>query len=187
MKHCGTIPLETGRLILRRFTPEDAEAMFENWAGDPQVTRYLTWSAHQSPKQTLSVLTRWLRQYRRADFYEWAVVEKSSGALIGSIGLAGVPGSRGSAEAGYSLGQRWWNRGYATEALREVLDFAVHRVGYKRIIAKHAIENPASGRVMQKAGMSLCIGAIVSVPTENGIFDCYLYEFRSPARHHFFW
>ena len=46
MKHCGTKRLETERLVLRRFTPEDAEAMCWNWASDPEVTRYLTWPAH---------------------------------------------------------------------------------------------------------------------------------------------
>ena len=186
MKHCGTILLETERLTLRRFTIEDAQAVYQNWAGDPQVTRYLIWSAHTSPEQTRRMVERWVRQYRRSDFYEWGMVEKASGTLIGSIGLAPIPGSRASAEAGYSLGRAWWNHGYATEALRAVLDLAVKRIGYKRIIAKHAIANPASGRVMQKAGMSLRVGEVVSVPAENGVYDCYLYEYPPPSRPHFF-
>lgn len=187
MKHCGTIPLQTEHLLLRRFTNEDIEPMYRNWASSPTATRYLTWSAHHSIAETRAVIDGWLSQYRYKDFYEWAVMEKSSGELIGSIGLMQVPESRTCSEAGYCFGERWWNHGYATEALRLVLETAVGRIGYKRVIAKHAMENPASGRVMQKAGMSLCIGKTLNVSTANGCYNCYLYEYRPPARHHIFW
>jgi len=46
MKHCGTVTLETERLILRRFTVDDAQTMYNNWACDPEVTRYLMWPTH---------------------------------------------------------------------------------------------------------------------------------------------
>ena len=182
MKHCGTITLETERLLLRRFQESDIPAMFANWASHPAVTRCLTWTAHRSEKETRAVIENWLRQYRRRDFYEWAMVEKASGQLIGSIGLMEGDGHK-CCEAGYCLGERWWNRGYATEALKTILEFAVKKVGYRRVIAKHAIENPASGRVMQKAGMSMRVWETLDVPTSNGQFACLVYEFRQPAKH----
>ena len=181
MKHCGTITLETERLLLRRFQESDIPAMFANWASHPAVTRCLTWTAHRSEKETRAVIENWLRQYRRRDFYEWAMVEKASGQLIGSIGLMEGDGHK-CCEAGYCLGERWWNRGYATEALKTILEFAVKKVGYRRVIAKHAIENPASGRVMQKAGMSMRVGETLDVPTSNGQFQCLVYEFSAPGR-----
>ncbi|MGI5894734.1 MAG: GNAT family N-acetyltransferase [Candidatus Merdivicinus sp.] len=187
MKHCGTIPLETEHLLLRRFTVEDIEPMYKNWASNPIVTRYLIWAAHHSEEETRAVIEGWIRQYRHKNFYEWAVVEKATGSLIGSIGLVDTPESRTCSEAGYCFGEPWWNHGYATEALRVVLDLAVNHIGYKRIIAKHAIENPASGRVMQKAGMSLCIGQNLAVSTANGLYHCYLYEYRAPSKRHHFW
>ena len=57
--HKGTRPLFTQRLRLRRFTADDAAAMIENWAGDERVTRYLTWDAHKSPKDTERLLRLW--------------------------------------------------------------------------------------------------------------------------------
>lgn len=185
MKHCGTIVMETERLLLRRFTEQDIPAMFTNWASHPAVTRCLTWTPHRSEKETKAVVEGWLRQYKHKDFYEWAIQEKSTGQLIGSIGLVNGD-SRKCCEAGYCLGEQWWNQGYATEALRKVLEFAIKKVGYRRVIAKHAIENPASGRVMQKAGMSMRVGETLEVPTANGQFDCLVYEFATPS-HHLFW
>ena len=73
-------------------------------------------------------------------------------------------------------------RGYASEALRAVLDFALNVVGYRSVTAKHAMENPASGRVMQKAGMSMRVGEILPVSTSNGFFNCVVYEIRRPRK-----
>ena len=177
MKHQGTVPIETQRLSLRRFTQEDIPLVFANWASNPHVTQYLVWSSHRTQAETTVMVERWLKGYRHKDFSEWAVVEKATGQLIGSIGLMGC-GSRKQAEAGYCLGEDWWGRGYAAEALEAVLDFAFCQVGYASVMAKHAMENRASGRVMEKAGMSLLIGETMAVSTANGDFDCLVYEAR---------
>ena len=63
MKHLGTKRVETERLILRRFTMDDADAMFRNWANDPEVTKYLTWPAHTSVEVSRMVLESWVSQY----------------------------------------------------------------------------------------------------------------------------
>jgi len=63
--HKGTQTIETPRLILRRFTPYDAPAMFRNWASDPEVTKYLTWPTHQNMNVTASVLQDWVNSYQR--------------------------------------------------------------------------------------------------------------------------
>lgn len=186
MKHCGTVPIQTERLFLRQFTEEDIPWMYRNWASSPAVTRCLVWAAHRSQEETRAVVQGWLRQYRHKDFYEWAIVEKESGLLIGSIGLVRDPERHACCEVGYCLGESWWNCGYATEALRAVLNLAV-RVGYRLVYAKHAIENPASGRVMQKAGMSLRIGEKLTVSTANGLFDCFVYEYRPEKLRRHFW
>ena len=62
MKPMGTKTLETDRLILRKFTPEDAEDMYENWASDPEVTKYLTWPVHTSVDVTKKLLEIWVRR-----------------------------------------------------------------------------------------------------------------------------
>ena len=79
MKHLGTQTLETERLILRRFTPEDAEAMFRNWASDSEVTKYLTWPAHASVDVSRDVLNSWIENYAKPDYYNWTIVLKECG------------------------------------------------------------------------------------------------------------
>jgi ribosomal-protein-alanine N-acetyltransferase len=182
LRHLGTVILETDRLILRRFTAEDTDAMFRNWASNPHVTRCLVWAAHKTPEETRQVLCSWVREYRNKDFYEWAVVPKELGFPVGSIGLVECADDPRRSEAGYCLGEPWWNHGYATEALRAVLDFGLNVVGYRAVIAKHAMENPASGRVMQKAGMTMRVGEILPVSTANGLFDCIVYEMTQPRK-----
>ena len=64
LSHKGTMLLETSRLVLRQAVPEDAAAMFRNWASDPEVTKYLTWPAHESISVTEWVLGSWLQEYK---------------------------------------------------------------------------------------------------------------------------
>ena len=63
MKHCGTQTLETDRLLLRRFVVDDADAMFQNWASDPEVTKYLTWPPHADAEVSKAVLEAWVSSY----------------------------------------------------------------------------------------------------------------------------
>ena len=69
MNHCGTQTLETERLILRRLTMADADAVYRNWASDPEVTRFLTWPTHPDPEVTRQVLAAWLPLYEKKDYY----------------------------------------------------------------------------------------------------------------------
>ena len=68
MNHKGTIQLETERLILRRFTIDDAPAMFKNWASDPEVTRFMTWPTHKDVGVSRWVLDSWIPSYEKNDY-----------------------------------------------------------------------------------------------------------------------
>ena len=67
MNHCGTRTIETERLILRRLEEADAEAIYRNWASDPEVTRFLTWPTHTDINVTKYVLDTWLPLYEQKD------------------------------------------------------------------------------------------------------------------------
>ena len=69
MEHKGTVRLETERLVLRRFVLDDAENMYKNWGSQEEVTRYLTWSVHDSVDVTRAILRSWLEDYEREDCY----------------------------------------------------------------------------------------------------------------------
>ena len=154
MNKPGTQQLETHRLILRRFRAEDAEDMFRNWASDPEVTRYLTWPAHGSVEITRMVLADWISRYDDGSFFNWAIVLKETGEVIGNIAAVSVFEPLETAELGYCLGRAFWGHGIMPEALRAVNVWLLETAGLRRIIAHHDVNNPKSGRVMAKAGMT---------------------------------
>lgn len=153
MKHIGTKELNTSRLILRRFTMEDAEPMYRNWASDPEVTRFLTWPTHGSVEISRMVITDWVAGYEKDDFYLWAIVPKELGEPIGSISVVSTNDQVDMVQIGYCIGKNWWHRGFMSEALKAVLDFSFEEVGANRVEAVHDPRNPHSGGVMRKCGM----------------------------------
>lgn len=153
MKHLGTKTLETPRLLLRPFRMEDAELMYQNWAKDPKVTRYLTWPAHSSLDITKAVLADWTQAYSQMDWYQWAIVDRALEQPVGSISVVSHNDKAELAHIGYCLGRRWWGQGIMTEALQAVMDFLFEEVGMNRLESRHDPRNPGSGKVMMKCGM----------------------------------
>lgn len=152
MNHRGTQPLETNRLRLRRFCREDAQAMFDGWASDPEVAQYLSWRAHSSLKVTQNVLDSWCAHYTDTT-YNWALELKESGELIGSAGMVHIDEGRNCGTLGYTISRKFWGRELVPEAMREILRFAFEEVGMERVEAIFLTENEKSGRVMEKLGM----------------------------------
>ena len=153
MNKTGTQRIETHRLILRPFRAEDAEDMFANWASDPEVTRFLTWPPHSDAGVTRWLLSQWISHYEDGGYFQWAIELRETGAVIGSIAVVKLEEAIGSAEIGYCLGRAFWGRGIMPEALRAVMDYLFDTAGLNRIWAGHDVNNPKSGRVMEKAGM----------------------------------
>ena len=154
MDHQGTKILESARLLLRPMTLEDRDAMYRNWASDPEVTKYLTWQHYASPDVADAVLRDWAAQYDRADYYQWGIVLKSLGEPIGTISAVRQDQRVGSAEIGYCIGRPWWHQGVTSEALGLVIDYLIGQVGFNRVEARHDVNNPNSGAVMRKCGMT---------------------------------
>ena len=153
MEHKGTKRLETDRLILRRYTEADAEPMYKNWASDPEVSKYLTWPTHSSVEVTKSLVTEWIARYENPDYYNWVIELKETGEVVGNISVVEVVEKIEAVEIGYCMGKAWWGRGIMPEALGAVMDYLFDEVGMNRVYAGHDVNNPKSGRVMQKAGM----------------------------------
>ena len=153
MNHCGTIPLETDRLLLRRFQPEDAPDFYRNITSSPEVSRFLTWENLHSVAETEDLLKDFISWYENPERYCWAIVMKDTGEVIGTIAAPTVKNRTEALEVTYAIGKTWWGKGITAEALQAVMDFLFDRVGANRIEAGHDVNNPASGRVMQKVGM----------------------------------
>lgn len=151
--HRGTQTIETQRLLLRRAVPEDAQSMFDNWASDPDVVKYLTWPVHSSVEASQQVLQDWINHYVQSDYYQWLIVLKEVGQPIGSISGMDPNEQLSSIEIGYCIGRRWWHQGIMTEALQAVIHYLFDTCDFNRITARHDPNNPHSGAVMKKCGM----------------------------------
>ena len=149
--HQGTRTIRTERLQLRRYMPSDAASMFQNYAADERVARFLTWTPYREEQELHPFLTDVIQSYEDARTYHWAMDWR--GQVIGSISAYQIDEKNHSCEVGYCLGVSYWNRGVTSEALAAVLDYLFEQVRFHRIYAKHDVENPASGRVMEKCGM----------------------------------
>ena len=153
LNHKGTGIIETDRLILRPFRSSDADLMFRNWASDREVAKFLTWNAHRSLSDSEAVINMWTAQYNDKSRYNWAIVLKEPGEPIGGIDVVKIYENTDTAEIGYAIGRQWWNRGIVTEAFRAIIPY-LFDVGFGQIRACHAVKNPASGRVMEKSGLT---------------------------------
>lgn len=145
--------LITPRLYLRAMRADDAEDMFE-YASMPSVTKYLLWREHESVGYTRDYLKYIESRYSVGDFYDFAVVEKASGRMIGTCGFTHIDTVNNVCEIGYVFNPKYHGMGYATEAACEVARFAKETLGAHRIEARFMKGNDASVRVMERLGMS---------------------------------
>lgn len=176
LTHIGTKTIETERLLLRRFRKEDAVPMFNNWANDPEVTKYLTWPAHKSVEETKMVIDGWIADQEKDDHYLWAIALRDEESQpIGSISVVDHDDRVGKFHIGYCIGKQWWHQGIMTEALGAVMRFLFQEVGAQRIEAAHDPRNPHSGAVMRKCGMTFEGTLRRSDWNNQGICDTCIY------------
>ena len=175
MNHLGTKKIETSRLVLRPFTKEDTQAMYNNWASDPEVTKFLSWPTYQSVEDAHAILNIWVPQYSDPTFYQWAIELKEIGQPIGSISVVNQDGRVDMVEIGFCIGKIWWGQGIMTEALRAVMEYLFEEVGVQRIEAGHDPNNPASGAVQHKCGLKYEGTLRRSIRSNQGITDKAVY------------
>jgi RimJ/RimL family protein N-acetyltransferase len=147
------ITLETPRLILREWEPSDWRAAY-TYARLPEVYRFMTWGPN-SPAQTRAFIRRCitLRRERSRAAFEFAVVLKDGGRLIGGCGLRIKNRDLREADLGYCLYTACWGKGYGTELAKALRDFGFHRLRMRRIWATCDVLNHRSEKVLRKIGM----------------------------------
>ena len=147
----NTPVLETQRLLLRPFRLDDAQAVFDGWESDPDVARYMFWTSHNDIEKTREWIAFEMGQIPKDDWYRFAVVLKETGELVGTV-LIYYEEEVAAWEIGYNLGKKYWEKGYTTEAMKQIISFAQEELGITEIIGRYAKENPVSGKVMEKLG-----------------------------------
>lgn len=146
-------PIQTRRLLIRSFVPQDAKALHERVFGDGEAMKFIPRGASPSLERTRASVERFIRHERQHGFGLWAVELKESGELIGDCGLYLVQGVGPEVEVAYHFGRDWWGQGYATEAASACLAYGFGECGLGEIIAICFPEHVASRRVMEKCGM----------------------------------
>ena len=90
MKNIGTVELESNRLLFRKASTSDSNAMFNNWANDKEVTKYLRWDDYEKEEDTIKFLNYLENSYKEDNFYNWMVIPKEEGVPIGTIGAVDI-------------------------------------------------------------------------------------------------
>lgn len=143
--------IKTKRLLLRAIRRNDAQDIYDNWASDPEVTKYLTWSAHESVEVTKAIVELWLEDYRNPNTYRYGIELTGYDHLIGMIDIVGY--IDGCPVIGYVLRKDFWNKGYMTEAFSAVIQDLFSK-GYEKILIEADVRNHGSNRVIQKCGFT---------------------------------
>lgn len=141
--------IETKRLILRKFKKEDAKNIYDGWASDSEVTKYLTWNPHESIKITEKLLNSWLESYKDEKCYRFAIDLKNENKLIGMIDVVGYENN--IPKIGYVLSRQYWNKGYMTEAFKKFIEYLFSK-GFNEIHIEADENNYASNAVIKKNG-----------------------------------
>lgn len=148
--------IETKRLILRPFKIDDYKECYKNYTSDPMVSLYLTWDAHENEKVTYDFLKSKIPLYDLDDHYDWCVTRKENDGtttIIGAISCVKYIKKHKYCEIGYCYGTNYWHHGYATEALKAVIDFLFKETDIDTIAAEFMATNVKSGNVMKRCHM----------------------------------
>lgn len=141
--------IETKRFILRKFTKNDIDDLYE-YASDNKVTRYLSWDTYKNRDMAVKYIEDILLKYSKNEIAPWGIEWKENSKLIGSIDFVKYEEKNFSAEIGYVLNRKYWNKGIMTEAVEAIIKFGFEEMNLNRIEMRHNVMNIGSERVMQK-------------------------------------
>jgi len=147
------VELTTPRLWLRPFTAADHDAAHAVYA-DPDVMRWVGHGAHKTEAETRSALRGYADALAKRGYGFVAVIERTTGVLIGDAGLHPLGGRGPDIELGYTLARASWGRGYGTEVARALAEHAFGALGASRVVAQVEPDNRASRHVLEKLGMT---------------------------------
>ena len=173
----GTVELWTEHLILRRYRPDDAEPLYRCLGTDPAMDRYSGWNPYATLKKAQETVRQFIAGYEDERAYSWVMDVED--VVVGTIGAYDYRDDR--IEVGLSVVRGWQGRGFATEALKKVLEYLTENEGIPCVTAWCAAENTGSRRVLEKAGMRLAGTEKNGLTVGERVYDRLTFEFRKAS------
>ena len=152
--HCGTQTVDLERLTLRPFRYADDNDMLAYWVSDSQVQSLYLEPTYTNKEEVKELLEKYISSYKRPDYYRWAIVEKKSNTCIGQVAIFLVDDKNHFCEIEYALGRAFHRKGYATEAVKAVLNLSFCKVNFHKVQVSHMDGNIASQGVIKKCGFT---------------------------------
>ena len=170
----GTAELWTEHLILRRYRLEDAEPLYQYLGTDPETYQYSGWNPYATLAMAQETVGKFIDSYDDNHSYSW--VMEVDDVLVGTIGAYDYKDNR--IEVGFSVVKSWQGRGFATEALKKVLEYLTENEGIPCVTAWCASENAGSRRVLEKAGMQYIRTEKEGLTVGDKTYDKRIYEYQ---------
>ena len=170
----GTAELRTGRLVLRRYRQEDAAVLYRHLGSDPAMYKYSGWNPYATLEMAQETVNRFIESYRDEHTYSWVI--DVDDVIFGTIGAYDYEDDR--IEVGFSIIRACWGRGYATEALKAVLEYLTENEGISCVTAWCAAENVGSRRVLEKSGMKLVRAAHDDLVVGEKRYERLVFEYH---------
>ena len=170
----GTAELRTDRLVLRRYRPEDAAVLYRFLGSDPAMYKYSGWNPYATLEMAQETVNRFIASYEEEHSYGWVI--DVDGVLYGTIGAYDFEDDR--IEVGFSIIRAGWGQGYATEALKKVLEYLTENEDISCVTAWCAAENIGSRRVLEKSGMKLVSVALDDLVVGERRYERLVFEYK---------
>ena len=172
----GTAELWTEHLILRRYRPDDAEQLYEYFGSDPEMYQYSGWNPYATLEMARETVRRFIDSYKEEHTYSWVMDANGDDVVAGTIGAYDYQDNQ--VEVGFSVAQSWQGRGFATEALKAVLEYLTENEGIACVTAWCAAENISSRKVLEKSGMRLVDTEKNGLTVDGVVYDKLRFEYR---------
>ena len=151
---CGTLDIETDRLLLRAFRYEDGKSMMKNWAGDEYVQKMYGEPAYKTPEAIKGLLDKYIEGYNNGYYYRWGIFEKESDECIGMVAYFLVDTHNNFGEIEYCVGTAFQGKGYATEATKAIIKYGFENIHFNKVQICVRPSNISSKKVIEKCGFT---------------------------------
>ena len=163
LKRSNTETIETSRLILRKFTYNDAMDMLCYWISDPLVQYKYREPVYTRKEEVTTLLQKYINSYDKPYYYRWAIISKETNECIGQIAYFLVDINNHFGEIEYCVGRNFQGKGFATEATKAIIDYGFNKINFHKIQICHIEDNFSSKKVIEKCGFKY----------EGTIRDCF--------------